>query len=60
MPDTKVGREKKGQNKRAQLEARLHRRELQAMNTEEEPPWIDETDDLDADFLAEELPGDGD
>jgi hypothetical protein len=32
MPDTKAGRERKGRNKRAQLEARLARREKQVLD----------------------------
>ncbi|WP_199174752.1 hypothetical protein [Halegenticoccus soli] len=45
MPDTKSGREKKGLNKQAQLEARLARREIRALDGEEEPPRFDEIDE---------------
>jgi hypothetical protein len=34
MPDTKAGREKKGRNKRAQLETRMARREIDTLDTE--------------------------
>ncbi|WP_197431360.1 hypothetical protein [Halorubrum sp. CBA1125] len=54
MPDTKSGRERKGQNKRRQLEDHLARRELDA---DEEPPeparetvdseYLSEADELD-------------
>ena len=49
MPDTKSGRERKGRNKRRQLENHLARRELDA---DEEPPepYAEATD---AEFLAE-------
>ncbi|GAB3414982.1 hypothetical protein GCM10027435_10580 [Haloparvum alkalitolerans] len=47
MPDTKDGRERKGRNKRRQLEARLNERELTA---EEEPP---EPDGVDSDYLTD-------
>ncbi|WP_164974729.1 hypothetical protein [Halegenticoccus tardaugens] len=45
MPDTKTGREKKGRNKQAQLEARLARRDVRALNGNEEPPRLDEFDE---------------
>jgi hypothetical protein len=38
MPDTKAGREKKGRNKRAQLETQLAQRELRTLDTEMELP----------------------
>ncbi|WP_049893671.1 hypothetical protein [Halogranum rubrum] len=50
MPDTKSGREKKGLNKEAQLEAELTRRELGA-ETQEEPPRFGA--DVDSEFLTD-------
>ncbi|MGM0448274.1 MAG: hypothetical protein ACQERM_08490 [Methanobacteriota archaeon] len=49
MPDTKSGRERKGRNKRRQLENRLARRELDA-DDEPPEPYGGPTD---AEFLAE-------
>ncbi|MEZ3163697.1 hypothetical protein ABNG03_04490 [Halorubrum sp. RMP-47] len=49
MPDTKSGRERKGRNKRRQLENHLARRELDA---DDEPPEPYE-ERTDAEFLAE-------
>jgi hypothetical protein len=51
MPDTKSGREKKGLNKEAQLEAELTRRELRAEG-QDEPPQAPE-DEVDSEFLAD-------
>jgi hypothetical protein len=51
MPDTKSGREKKGLNKEAQLEAELNRREIRAEG-QEEPPRPTE-DEVDSEFLAD-------
>ncbi|SEO53214.1 hypothetical protein SAMN04487948_103107 [Halogranum amylolyticum] len=50
MPDTKSGREKKGLNKEAQLEAELTRRELRAEGQEEPPQAAEE--EVDSEFLA--------
>jgi len=55
MPDTKTGREKKGQNKRSQLTDHLVDRELAALDGEDEPP---EPETAEGEFLAEELPDD--
>jgi hypothetical protein len=49
MPDTKSGRERKGRNKRRQLENHLARRELDA-DDEPPEPYAEATD---AEFLAE-------
>jgi hypothetical protein len=57
MPDTKSGRERKGRNKRRQLTERLYRRELDALERDEEPDLTGETvsaDDLLADEPSEE------
>jgi hypothetical protein len=54
MPDTKSGREKKGKDKRRQLENRLAKRELTA---EDEPP---EPEGIDGDLLAEDVDADAD
>lgn len=54
MPDTKSGREKKGRNKRAQLERRLARRDLRMNEVESDgkPPRAERIDS-DSEFLAE-------
>ena len=54
MPDTKSGREKKGKDKRRQLENRLAKRELTA---EDEPP---EPEGIDGDLLVEDVDADAD
>ena len=55
MPDTKSGREKKGLNKLTQLDEHLNQRELRALDRDDEPPrW----EDVDGDFVADELPDD--
>lgn len=41
MPDTKAGRERKGKNKRSQLEERLYSRELEALDRDEDLPEFD-------------------
>lgn len=54
MPDTKSGRERKGKNKRQQLENHLNRRELTAADEPPEP-MLDESDSeylIDADDRA--------
>lgn len=48
MPDTKSGRERKGRNKRRQLEAELATREV-SLDEEAEPPTPEEPD---SEFLA--------
>jgi len=48
MPDTKSGRERKGRNKRRQLERRLNRRELNASDEPPEPTLRS----IDAEYLA--------
>ena len=48
MPDTKSGRERKGRNKRRQLENHLARRELDADDEPPEPV----VDAADAEYLA--------
>ncbi|XVH30360.1 hypothetical protein ACNS7O_08045 [Haloferacaceae archaeon DSL9] len=50
MPDTKSGREKKGRNKQAQIEAQLTRRELETLDAEDEPP---EREGVDSEFLTD-------
>jgi hypothetical protein len=55
MPDTKSGREKKGLNKRNQLDERLTRKELRTLDRDDEPSrW----DGVDGEFVADELPVD--
>jgi hypothetical protein len=51
MPDTKNGRERKGRNKREQLEARLNRQELRTMDAEEELPEFDDAEDVDTEDI---------
>lgn len=61
MPDTKSGRERKGRNKRRQLESRLYRRDLEAREGDHEAPTFDDlADEVDSEFLTEppELSGD--
>ena len=48
MPDTKAGRERKGRNKRRQLESRLNRRELDAADEPPEPTL----DEIDSQYLT--------
>ncbi|MEF8780270.1 MAG: hypothetical protein V5A46_06305 [Haloferacaceae archaeon] len=48
MPDTKTGRERKGRNKRRQLERHLAKRELRA---DEEPPEM-ALDEIDSEYLV--------
>ena len=52
MPDTKAGRERKGRNKRRQLESHLNRREL---NAADEPPEPAATA-ADSEYLTETEP----
>ena len=54
MPDTKSGRERKGRNKRRQLENRLNQRELDAADEPPEPTLRT----IDAEFLAPADEGD--
>lgn len=54
MPDTKSGRERKGRNKRSQLQERLYEREMQALDADEELPPLDV--DSEGRLLADELP----
>ncbi|WP_380678999.1 hypothetical protein [Salinigranum sp. GCM10025319] len=55
MPDTKSGREKKGLNKRNQLDDHLTERELQTLERDDEPSrW----EGIDGEFVADELPDD--
>lgn len=51
MPDTKSGRERKGRNKRSQLEERLYSRELETLDRDEDLP---EFDGSGSDLLADE------
>ena len=48
MPDTKSGRERKGRNKRRQLESHLNRRELTAADEPPEPTF----DAIDSEYLT--------
>lgn len=51
MPDTKSGRERKGLNKEAQLEARLARREVRTLETDDEPMPFDR-DEVESEYLT--------
>ncbi|EMA70124.1 hypothetical protein C461_01547 [Halorubrum aidingense JCM 13560] len=51
MPDTKSGRERKGRNKRQQLESHLNRRELAAAEEPPEPTL----DELDSEYLTTDV-----
>lgn len=56
MPDTKRGRERKGQKKREQLEHRLARREVETHGESGElPEYL--PDDLDSEFVDPEAAG---
>ncbi len=50
MPDTKSGRERKGRNKRAQLESKLNARELELLEQDHEPP---EPEGVDSEYLTD-------
>ena len=50
MPDTKAGRERKGRNKRAQLESVLNSRERELLDEPAEPP---EPEGIDSEFLID-------
>jgi hypothetical protein len=50
MPDTKSGRERKGRNKRRQLESRLNRQELDAPDEPPEPSLAE----VDSEYLDED------
>ncbi len=50
MPDTKSGRERKGRDKRRQLESRLNERELSAADEPPEPTL----DEVDSEYLDED------
>lgn len=54
MPDTKEGRERKGQNKRTQLQQELYEEEMDAIDSDEELPDFEPT--RERPFVADELP----
>jgi len=54
MPDTKNGRERKGRNKRSQLQEALYQAEIDALGDDEDLPSFEST--RDRPFLADELP----
>ncbi|GAB6879114.1 hypothetical protein JCM17823_13880 [Halorubrum gandharaense] len=49
MPDTKSGRERKGRNKRRQLESHLNERELEATDEPPEPSL----DEVESEYLVD-------
>ncbi|MFC6874397.1 hypothetical protein [Halobellus marinus] len=54
MPDTKSGRERKGRNKRSQLQERLYEEEKEAVEADDELPPFEPSEDRP--FVADELP----
>ncbi|MDQ2053016.1 MULTISPECIES: hypothetical protein [Halobellus] len=54
MPDTKSGRERKGRNKRNQLQEELYDEEIEALETDEDLPPFEPSSDRP--FVADELP----
>lgn len=58
MPDTKNGRERKGRNKRNQLQESLYDEEMEALNTDDELPPFESERARGSEFLADELPDD--
>ncbi|SEG22227.1 hypothetical protein [Halobellus limi] len=54
MPDTKNGRERKGRNKRSQLQEELYEEEIEALDADEELPSFEPSSDRP--FVADELP----
>ncbi|WP_336021884.1 hypothetical protein [Halobellus salinisoli] len=54
MPDTKTGRERKGRNKRNQLQEDLYEEEMEALDTDEELPQFEPS--RERPFVADELP----
>ncbi|MFD1597761.1 hypothetical protein [Halobellus rarus] len=54
MPDTKNGRERKGRNKRNQLQEELYEEEIEALDADEELPPFEPSSDRP--FVADELP----
>jgi hypothetical protein len=57
MPDTKTGRERKGLDKRAQLERRIARRDARAMVADDEAPFAEPPRPSGGADAAEEDPG---
>ncbi|WP_435185003.1 hypothetical protein [Halobellus sp. EA9] len=55
MPDTKAGRERKGRNKRTQLQQELYEEEIDALDSDEDLPEFEP--ERDRPFVADELPG---
>ena len=54
MPDTKQGREQNGRNKRHQLQERLYEEEIEAVDSDEELPPFEPSEERP--YVAEELP----
>jgi hypothetical protein len=54
MPDTKSGRERKGRNKRNQLQEELYDEEIEALESDEDLPPFEPSSDRP--FVADELP----
>ncbi|MEF8801446.1 MAG: hypothetical protein V5A38_04750 [Halolamina sp.] len=59
MPDTKSGRERKGRNKRRQLEFELASRDAETMDELDEAPELKPTDAADAELLENPNRGEG-
>jgi len=54
MPDTKEGRERKGKNKRTQLQKELYEEEIDALDSDEDLPPFEPS--RGRPFVADELP----
>jgi len=59
MPDTKSGRERKGRNKRRQLEFELASRDAETVREADEAPEVKPVDAADAELLENPNGGDG-
>lgn len=60
MPDTKSGRERKGRNKRRQLEFELASRDAETIGDLDEAPEVKPIDAADAELLENPNEGEGD
>ena len=54
MPDTKNGRERKGRNKRSQLQEQLYEEEMESLDDDDELPPFEPS--RERPFVADELP----
>lgn len=56
MPDTKNGRERKGRNKKNQLQERLYSNEIEAVESDDELPPFEATPETP--LLTDDIPDD--